>query len=83
MFKNKAPDGKLNLSGKRIAELRTAMPGKVSQRALSDILQLEGLDLDKNAVQQIECGKRFVTDIELKALAKVFGVTADMLLSDE
>ena len=83
MFKNKASDGKLNLSGKRIAELRTALPGKVSQRALSDMLQLEGIDLDKNAIQQIECGKRFVTDIELKALAKLFGVTADMLLSDE
>ena len=82
MFKNKAPDGTLNLSGKRIAELRTALPGKVSQRALSDMLQLEGIDLDKNAVQQIECGKRFVTDIELKALAKVFGVTTDDLLSD-
>ena len=82
MFKNKAPDGKLNLSGRRIAELRTAMPGKVSQRGLSDLLQLEGIDLDKNAVQQIECGKRFVTDIELKALAKLFGVTADDLLSD-
>ncbi len=82
MFKNKASDGKLNLSGKRIAELRTALPGKVSQRALSDMLQLEGIDLDKNAVQQIECGKRFVTDIELKALAKVFGVTTDDLLSD-
>ena len=83
MFKNKAPDGTLNLSGKRIAELRTALPGKVSQRALSDMLQLEGIDLDKNAVQQIECGKRFVTDIELKALAKVFGVTADTLLSGQ
>lgn len=82
MFKNKASDGKLNLSGKRIAELRTALPGKVSQRALSDMLQLEGIDLDKNAIQQIECGKRFVTDIELKALAKVFGVTTDELLSD-
>ena len=82
MFKNKASDGKLNLSGKRITELRTALPGKVSQRALSDMLQLEGIDLDKNAVQQIECGKRFVTDIELKALAKVFGVTTDDLLSD-
>ena len=83
MFKNKASDGKLNLSGKRIAELRTSLPGKVSQRALSDMLQLDGFDLDKNAIQQIECGKRFVTDIELKALAKIFGVTADALLSDE
>ena len=27
--------------------------------------QIAGLDIDKNAIQRIECGKRFVTDIEL------------------
>lgn len=80
MFKNKSPDGRLNISGKRIAELRMAMPERVSQRELADRLQLLGLDLGKNAIQQIESGERFVTDIELKALAEVFGVTADDLL---
>lgn len=80
MFKNKSPDGRLNISGKRIAELRMAMPERVSQRELADRLQLLGLDLGKNAIQQIESGERFVTDIELKALAGVFGVTADDLL---
>lgn len=59
------------------------MPGKVSQRELADRLQLAGLDLGKNAIQQIESGERFVTDIELKALAEVLGVTADVLLSGE
>lgn len=59
------------------------MPGKVSQRELADRLQLAGLDLGKNAIQQIESGERFVTDIELKALAQVLGVTADDLLSGE
>ena len=83
MFKNKAPDGKLNLSGRKIAELRMALPGRVSQRKLAGMLQLEGLDVDKNAIQQIECGKRFVTDVELKALARVLHVSADELLSDE
>lgn len=29
------------------------------------MLQMAGLDLDKNAVQRIESGKRTVTDIEL------------------
>lgn len=80
MFKNKTPDGKLNISGRKIAQLRMAMPGKISQRALADMLQLDGLDMNKNAIQQIECGERFVTDIELKALAKVLGVTTDELL---
>ncbi len=83
MFKNKSSGGRLNLSGKRVAELRMAMPGKVSQRELADRLQLAGLDLGKNAVQQIESGKRFVTDIELKALAQILGVTADDLLRED
>lgn len=82
MFKNKTPDGKLNISGSKIAQLRMAIPGKVSQRALADMLQLEGLDLNKNAIQQIESGERFVTDIELKGFAKVLGVTADELLRE-
>ena len=58
------------------------MNPKMSQRALADKLQLRGLDVDKNIVQRIECGKRFVTDIELKAIAAVFGVSADELLNE-
>ena len=27
-------------------------------------------DLDKNAIRRIECGKRFVTDIELSLISK-------------
>ena len=83
MFKNKTSDGRLNISGAKIAQLRQALPGNVSQRALADQLQLAGVDLGKNAIQKIESGERFVTDIELKALAKVFGVTADELLTEE
>lgn len=83
MFKNKTSDGRLNISGRKIAQLRQAMPETVSQRALADRLQLEGVDLGKNAIQKIESGERFITDIELKAIAKVFGVTTDELLCDE
>ena len=43
-------------------------------------MQLVEIDIDKNAVQRIECGKRFVTDIEIIAFAKVFDVTLDELL---
>ncbi len=53
---------------------------KMSQRALADKLQLLGIDVDKNAIQRIESGKRFVTDIELKALATVFFVPLDELI---
>ncbi len=52
----------------------------ISQRILADMLQLDGLDIDKNAVQRIECGKRFVTDIELVHLANVLKHSAAELL---
>ena len=70
MFKNKTNEGKLNLCGENVAKIRTSIKPKMSQRALADKLQLVGIDIDKNAVQRIECGKRFVTDIELAALAQ-------------
>ncbi len=78
MFINKSTDGRNNASGTRIAELRKGL--NISQRELADKLQLIGLDIDKNAIQRIECGKRFVTDIELIAFSKVFEVSFDDLL---
>ena len=46
-------------------------------------MQLVGIDIDKNAIQRIECGKRFVTDIEIIAFAKVFDVSFDELLEEK
>lgn len=43
-------------------------------------LQLNGIDVDKNAVQRIESGKRFVTDVELAVLSRIFGVSCDELV---
>lgn len=80
MYKNKASDGMLNKCGSKVAALRKAMMPKVSQRALADRLQLLGLDVDKNAVQRIECGKRFVTDIELIKLAEALDTDVETLL---
>lgn len=54
---------------------------KISQRELADRLQVINLDIDKNAVQRIESGQRFITDIEVIALAKVFNVTVKDLLT--
>ena len=63
-----------------MSALRKAKMPKLSQRGLADMLQLNGLDVDKNAVQRIESGQRFVTDIELKALAQALGATVEELL---
>jgi len=43
-------------------------------------LNVIGLDIDKNTVQRMESGERFITDIELGYLAKVFDVTIEELL---
>ncbi|MBC5787400.1 MULTISPECIES: helix-turn-helix domain-containing protein [Clostridiaceae] len=82
MYKNRN-NGRNNVCGKKIARLRQERVPKTSQRALADLLQLEGIDLDKNAIQRIESGKRFVTDIELRVFAKIFGITAEELLQED
>lgn len=74
MFKNKNDD-KNNICGERVAELRMAIEPKCSQRQLAELLQLQGVDLDKNAIQRIECGKRFITDIEIQAFCRVFKIS--------
>lgn len=80
MFKNKTISGKNNICGENIYNLRKQQVPKMSQRILAEQLQVNGIDVDKNAIQRIECGKRFVTDIELKVLAEVFGVSCDELI---
>ncbi len=83
MFINKTSAGQNNLCG-RVIEVRRKEMEK-SQRQLADMLQIAGLDIDKNAIQRIEAGKRFVTDIELTYLSKVLNLSYEILLgaSDE
>ena len=68
LYKNRAEDGRNNICGKNVKRLRQGM--------------MKGLDVDKNAIQRIESGERFVTDIELKMMASVLDVSVDALLSD-
>ena len=72
MYENIPRDGLKNISGTHIRELREK--SKVSQGELAAMLQERGLDLDENAVQRIECGKRRVTDIELMVIAEILDV---------
>lgn len=82
MYKNKLSNGRNNICGKNIRKLRQQLPEKTSQRKLADLLQMHGLDIDKNAIQRMESGQRFVTDIELKALSDVLNISCDELLQD-
>lgn len=70
MFINKTKSGDNNICGRNIAALR-----KAAGLSQNQLLQLHGLNVDKNAIQRIEAGKRFVTDIELVYLADVLKVT--------
>ncbi len=79
MYKNKNGSSN-NIAGKNIAKIRKEITPVMSQRALADKMQLFGIDLDKNAIQRIECGKRFITDIELLAFSKVLNTSLENLL---
>ena len=80
MFKNKSDTGKNNICGQKVYMLRKQHIPKMSQRVLAEKLQIMGIDVDKNAIQRIESGQRFVTDIELLALSKLFNIKCDELV---
>lgn len=83
MFKTKSEASGNNVCGANVYRIRKAKTPKMSQRMLAERLQLYGMDVDKNAVQRIECGKRFVTDIELIALSEALEVSVLTLLKTE
>lgn len=70
--------GNKNVVGARITALREKQGMK--QLELLAKLQLEGVEISSPALSLLEGQKRPVTDIELKALSKIFGVSADGLL---
>lgn len=78
MPKPRTVSGEKNLISQRLIELRKEH--NLSQRDLSRKLQLAGYDMDKNVITRIETNQRYVTDIEIQALAHIFGVTCDYLI---
>ena len=80
MFKSRAGDGSNNVCGENLKRIRKQCVPKMSQRALAEKLQLNGMDVDKNAIQRIECGKRFVTDIELVIISQTLNVSLNKLI---
>lgn len=82
MFKNKSVSGKNNICGENVYKLRKSHAPKMSQRILAEKLQIMGIDVDKNAIQRIESGQRFVTDLELLALSRIFEVSCEELIGN-
>ena len=78
MFKIKAPDGKNNLCGERLARIRKER--KLSQRRLSYQMQLLGYDVDNHFIRRVENGQRFVTDIDLLIFCRALDVPLSEIL---
>ena len=74
-------NGEKNYVGKQLIVLRKR--NKISQRGLANKLQLDGMDIDKNVITRIETGKRYITDLEIKAFAKIFDVSYECLIDGE
>lgn len=81
MPKPRTEGGQKNLIAARLKALRER--DHLSQRDLAYQLQLIGMDMDKNVITRIETNKRYVTDIEIQALAMVFHVTYQYLIDGE
>lgn len=81
MPKGRGPAGEKNLIGARLKALR-ARDG-LSQRDLAHQLQLIGMDMDKNVITRIETNQRYVTDMELQALSRIFQVSYQYLIDGE
>ncbi|GFI48591.1 hypothetical protein IMSAGC019_03928 [Lachnospiraceae bacterium] len=81
MPKPTGSSGEKNLVSSRLIELRRQQ--NLSQRDLAHKLQLAGYDMDKNVITRIETNKRYVTDIELRALSEVLGVSYAFLIDGE
>ena len=74
-------DMSVNITGGQIKKYRKK--AGLSQRQLSEKLELDAVYTCRGSVSRIESGKRAVTDIELYAIAKVLGVSIDKLFEKE
>lgn len=71
-------EGKNNVSGDRIRELRQR--ARLSQADLAAKMQTEGAIVEQDVISRIESGRRLVTDYELLVLTRIFETSADWLI---
>ena len=74
-------DMSVNITGGQIKKYRKK--AGLSQRQLSEKLELDAVYTCRGSVSRIESGKRAVTDIELYAIAKVLGGSIEKLFEKE
>lgn len=71
-----------NLVGRRMRIARALKTPPMNQQELLAKLQTEGIDISQSTLSKIENGDRYVTDIELKTIAKVLDVSILWLMDE-
>ena len=71
-------DGKSNIVGRKICELRKQK--KLSQEELAAKMQLNNIEISQKVISRIEKQERFVTDYELLVFSQVLDVNIYDLL---
>lgn len=74
---------RVNLVGERVKVARRRRNPPLTQDDLSGQLAAHGVQLDRVAICRIECGSRYVSDYEVRAFARVLGVSPGWLLGME
>ena len=74
-------DGRRNVSGERVRQMRTKK--RMTQADLAARVQTTGVILEQDAISRIEGGSRMVQDYELRALEEVLGVSSDWLMDED
>ena len=62
-----------NITGERIKEAR--LKAGISQKGLSEKLEIEAVYVCRGSISRIESGERTVTDIEIAAISKALNVS--------
>ena len=73
-------NGQLNVVGSKIKFYRKSKD--ISLVTLSNKLMLLGVDIPKNSLQRLECGKRIIKEYELIAISKALDISIDLLVED-
>ena len=77
----KAEYGSKNICGANVERIRKRLGMK--QSMLMSRMQLLGVDINPSSLSKLEGQTRFATDIELKAIASILGVTMEELVYEE
>lgn len=81
MKPRKADYGNKNICGANVERIRKQLGMK--QSTLVAKMQLAGVDINPSSLSKLEGQIRIASDIELKAMAQILGVTMEELVKTE